>query len=151
MPDMEIRIWMEFYGGPKLVIKRQTGVFYENQTSGYGCMQREIEGFLIPFDSSEAEKELELFFKRFRGAPYGGRYLFGDQKDIDELAQLIQRFSLLQHALPERDFQAVFDLSDLDDQYFLELDQQRIDELEEGWIPVKTISGSGILAFKNCD
>jgi hypothetical protein len=139
---VKISIWLDFGGGPKLIIKHRTSIFYSNQTGGYGCFQREIEGFLIPFDIQPAEEALERSFKRFKCRSASGRELFTQEEDIELLQQLLQRFSLLKHLPPEEDYQAMFPL---------ELDLERIDELEEGWIPVKTVLGDGILAFENCD
>ncbi len=38
-----------------------------------------------------------------------------------------------------------------DQRGFIEIDDQNIDKTTEGWIPVKTLYGTGVLLFKNSD
>lgn len=160
MVSMEIRIWLEFDAGPQLVIHRQTGIFYRNQTSGHSCMQREAEGFLIPLISIEAEEALEGFFKRYNCWPPYGEGWLEEKERLEELQVIVKRFSILlcnDNGLEIVKDQATFYFDMLDNPALLgqhqplEIDIERLSDLEEGWIPVKTILGDGILAFENCD
>jgi hypothetical protein len=50
-----------------LILMGQTGAFYANQTGGYACWHREIEGTFISLGESPFE-----FYEFFGGPPWGG-------------------------------------------------------------------------------
>lgn len=123
-------------------------------------MQREAEGFLLPLVSTDAEELLEGFFKRYNCWPPYREGWMEAKTDLTELQTMLNRFSILirsDSGLTITKDEAIFFFDMLNIHPIshvhrpLELDLDRLHELEEGWIPVKTLLGDGILAFENCE
>ena len=53
---------------PTIVVPGQTGIVYCNQTDGVACVQRELEGWLLPLPRCEADVFDPEWWER-RGAP----------------------------------------------------------------------------------
>ncbi|QNP73805.1 hypothetical protein IAG44_33000 [Streptomyces roseirectus] len=122
-----------------VIVAAPTGVVYEAQGGGHACVPYEQEGYLIPLFVSDADSDLRTLFARApkgRGAP--GR--------------------IWQPALLDRLRTAVSDLylyasANRDDTWpaQLVLDEARLAEADEAWVPVLTPDGPGTLVWANSD
>lgn len=125
--------------GIVVIVQTPTGVVYASQVGGMRNEERAVEGFAIPnFHPSHLEA-LTAFFDRYHGSPPDGLECPWPASHIDELAQIISCVPLW-HTSREHDTPAV-----------LTLDRDRLEELTEGWIPVDTAYGPGILTHQNSD
>ncbi|HEY6968538.1 MAG TPA: DUF6210 family protein [Candidatus Angelobacter sp.] len=150
-----------------VVVRRETGVVYQHQCGGTNCLQRFVEGFLIPLDlwNHEAWSYVDPngFTHVFHGCFDVRERHYGDEElerrrdsmsclgprpgqhipapAIDRLRRLVQEFTMWRSDGHVED--AVRDV--------LRLDESRIDEIVEGWIPVETPDGPGVLLAPNCD
>jgi len=125
--------------GLLLVMPAETGTTYETECAGVATEHRQIEGYLVPVGDQLASKVLQDFFARqFRGnpPPYGGNDWTGDA--LDELADLVKQVPYW-HKKPDGS----------DSRTVLSLNIDRVSELTEGWVPVRTADGDAILLFKN--
>jgi hypothetical protein len=124
-----------------LVFPAETGTTYESQCAGVATEQRQIEGYLVPVGDQVASAALRDFFARqFRGnpPPYGGNDWTGDA--LDELADLVGQVPYW-YRKPDG----------TDSRTMLSLNVDRVSELTEAWVPVRTADGDAILLFKNSD
>ncbi|PTA67056.1 hypothetical protein C8263_14880 [Deinococcus arcticus] len=127
--------------GAVVVVQAPTGVVYASQVGGYANDERSVEGFAIPLFHPQHLHALEMFFGRYGGnPPYPGTpYEWWQEKDLQVLTEIVRGIPLW-HTTREKDEPAS-----------LEFDRARLDELTEGWIPVLTSYGPGILTHQNCD
>jgi len=137
--------------GLVVIVAAKTGVRYAHQCGGHSVEVREIEGFAVPLAGAAAAQPLRTFFwKRFRGNPpafdQSQDALLGEQWTADaleELETLIGQIAFWRTYPPE---------AGIEDEYaVLQLDQTRLRDLTEGWVPVRTAYGSGVLIFANSD
>lgn len=131
-----------------VVIRRRTNVVYASQCAGICCDQRLVEGYLVPLGGSKSDFD-------------GGKVMLQPLTDIfhdiggcqsnwrgGELpASQRRRLARLVGEIPFWHCQ----VADRDQPRQLRLDESRIDEVAEAWIPVKTPYGRGVLLHKNCD
>ena len=102
---------------------------------------RVAEGFLIPLGGPEAAKPLiDWFWKTFRGNSYQPMAEWTEIR-IAELRALVSSIAC---------WWTVRDGTQ-DERRFLQLDEARMMECIEGWVPVQTPYGPGILLFENSD
>ncbi len=131
-----------------VVVRRETGVIYGTQCAGIATEQRLVEGYLIPLGASKYEVNgssidihawNEIFHEdgwcKYRSA---GRDLPPDR--LARLSDLVQTIPYWQ-----------CNLDGHDTKHPLRIDESRIDELVEAWIPVETPDGPGVLLYRNCD
>ncbi len=126
-----------------IVIENKTGIIYGTQCHGVLCEQRYVEGFLIPcggllFNSDDGFITPALLTLPFHSG--GCMYNKSFQSEVSEIANIVQR-------IPIWHYNNINDCTR--DQ--LELDLDRIYEICEAWIPVKTKFGRGVLLWNNCD
>jgi hypothetical protein len=136
--------------GPWLLVavKAPTDVVYENQCGGTGCEHRLVEGFLVPIGgpsmgSAEGDirvDELTAIFHQGKACIWNwiGNSLPPDR--LECLKKLVEKvpFWACSHSGEDRRLN-------------LKLDIDRVFEIAEGWIPVVTPDGPGVLLFQNCD
>ena len=122
-----------------IVLRHQTGVFYQQQYGGTACRQGQVEGFLVPGYGPDSLTQLRgLFERHFRGAGTWN-YRWKD----DEIVSLRKTVADIMYwasdelgaGTPSR----------------LQLDEQRLSEAEEAWILVLMPDGPGILVWPNSD
>ena len=124
-----------------VLVQHPTGVEYAHQCAGYVNEERSAEGFLIPLGESKASQPLiDWFWKRFKGNSYPP-LIEWDQQNVSELKDLVQKIPCWFTAKG----------GEADRRTTLALDEDRMGECVEGWVPVKTPFGPGILVFENCD
>jgi Family of unknown function (DUF6210) len=121
-----------------VIVRFPTGVTYQQQYGGTACMQGLVEGYLVPIDITSARGLLEdLFIGRLQGAGLGGSAprAPGILAAIEDALALVgmQRSDAEHTEAP------------------LLLDPQRVDEVDEAWLPVSTPDGPGVLVWLNSD
>ena len=122
-----------------IIVAAPTGVTYQHQCGGYACDQRAQEGFLVQVgEVNSAGIIYDWFWKHFQGTCMNAT-VWSDVL-IDELAQIIAGIPCW-HT----------DANGKDDQGFLKLDRERMEECVEAWIPVLSPYGLAILVLNNSD
>lgn len=115
-----------------------TGVIYAHQCAGFLTDVKEAEGFLIPLSSTAGSALSQWFWKKF----HGNSYEPAAEWNGNTLLELKELVSQVVCWWTEQDEAA---------RLFLEFDDTRLCDCTEGWVPVHTPYGPGILIFDNCD
>ncbi|WP_437315837.1 DUF6210 family protein [Sorangium sp. So ce385] len=131
-----------------VVVEAPTGVLYEQQCAGTGCDDRAIEGYLVPLGGLKVDAsagfiepdELTSVFHDGSACVWG---MCGDRLPHDRLGRLRQLVRSVPYWHRRDDGEEVPSP--------LELDERRLGELAEAWVPVITPDGPGILMWHNCD
>ncbi|MFE2543093.1 DUF6210 family protein [Actinacidiphila glaucinigra] len=120
------------------VVEARTGVFYQQQYGGTACRQGQVEGFLVPLFGPEGLAALrELFEKDFRGAGTCNHPWPDDERDR------------LRGAVGAVRYWASDGTTEVP--HALRLDENRIREADEAWVPVITPDGPAVLVWLNSD
>ncbi|MGW1910767.1 DUF6210 family protein [Streptomyces sp. NPDC002076] len=121
-----------------VIVAARTGVVYQVQGGGCGCAQYAQEGYLIPVFGRDLDQELKEIF-------VGGLKGQGARRG-DWPAGLLQR-------LREAVALHVYGSANRDDLFptSLVLDESRLAEADEAWVPVVTPDGPGMLVRENSD
>ncbi|MEK6238940.1 MAG: DUF6210 family protein [Planctomycetales bacterium] len=114
-----------------LLIADETGVTYGHQ-SGEGANFNELEGYMIPLAERIHASDLELFFTKI--------VLNTDISNVDNVNQLETLVSEFDIMIVDQTFMATSYAP-------LELDLERIKDAVDGWIPVKSVYGPGVLIY----
>lgn len=121
-----------------VVVEAKTGVFYQQQYGGTACRQGQVEGFLVPVTGPDPLDALrQLFEKDLRGAGTWN-YAWPDE-DQNKLREIIGTISYWACD------------GNTEEPHALRLDETRIREADEAWIPVITPDGAGVLVWFNSD
>jgi hypothetical protein len=121
-----------------VVVSEKTGVVYQQQYGGTACRQGQMEGFLVPVAASAVLPGLrDLFERHFRGA--GTWNHTWPQAEREVLRRLVGEI--------------VYWASDgvAEEPSCLRLDEGRIRQADEAWVPVVTQDGVGVLVWANSD
>ncbi|MFJ8038931.1 DUF6210 family protein [Kitasatospora sp. NPDC096147] len=123
-----------------VVVEAGTRVVYHQQYGVVTCRQGQVEGFLVPLHGPEQLAALrELFEGHFGGAgTWGYRWPEGDA----EGGRLRAAVEAVQYWASDGTVEAP---------YPLRLDESRIGEADEAWLPVVTPDGPGVLVWFNSD
>jgi hypothetical protein len=123
-----------------VIVRAETGVSYRQQCGGTACRQGTVEGYLVPVFSRAAYAALTgLFEGTLQGAgAWNWRW-------PDELLTVLREAVALVRMPPSAwsDFP--------DESQPLLLDESRLDEADEAWIPVTCADGPGVLTWPNSD
>jgi Family of unknown function (DUF6210) len=141
-PDGTMRDWLA------VVVRRETGIVYGTQCSGTRCEERFVEGYLVllggsKYDADRGIIETAPFNDVFHDAEVC-RWSWAGASLPKERALQLQE---LVHEIPY--WSCHLGVRDIKGR--LQLDLGRMDDIAEGWIPVYTPDGSGVLLHKNCD
>jgi hypothetical protein len=119
-----------------LIVVAPTGVVYHNQCGGTGCDQKEAEGFLVPIGNQADTNKLSGWFRKHFGESCwcDGR-LASDPALVRDLATVVAELPCFFAGKAIR----------------LCLDEVRVHEGCEAWVPVKSPYGPGWLTFTNSD
>ncbi|MFD4657141.1 DUF6210 family protein [Kitasatospora sp. NPDC058444] len=121
-----------------VIVAAPTGVIYQNQGGGYGCVQYQQEGYLIPLLGPDLDDELkEIFVGELKG--HGSRRLDWPADLLDRLRAAV---GFHVHGSANRDDPLPTPLV---------LDESRLSEVDEAWVPVLTPDGPGVLVWENSD
>lgn len=121
-----------------VVVSEETGVVYQQQYGGTACRQGQVEGFLVPVAGSATLPGLrDLFERHFRGAGTWNHPWPDAEREV--LRRLVGEI--------------VYWACDgsTEEPCCLRLDEGRIREADEAWVPVVTPDGPGVLLWPNSD
>ncbi|MFD6491397.1 DUF6210 family protein [Streptomyces sp. NPDC060188] len=122
-----------------VVVAARTGVIYQTQGGGYGCIPYEQEGYLLPFYVPGADAGLhDLFVGALKGC--GSRRLDWPRSLLDRLRGEVADLHIWGAANQDDVHPAP-----------LVLDESRLAETDEAWVPVLTPDGPGYLVWQNSD
>jgi hypothetical protein len=125
--------------GVLVVIRSPTGVTYRTQCGGYACLAKSVEGLIIPVAGPETAKRIyDWFWSSFHGWCCNGR--------SDWTAEWTQQLRELVAEIP-----VWYSQDGKDERGLLLLDDERLDDCSEAWIPVQTKYGPGVMVLANSD
>lgn len=125
--------------GVLIIVHAPTGVIYHHQCGGHATLDNQAEGFLIPVAGSNAARQISAWFwKEFKGNCYDGRSDWSPFRVV-QLRQLVSEIPIWSHSGAESR------------RTFLELDEDRLIQCVEAWIPVRTPFGPGTMILANSD
>src|SRR2546422_10477988 len=142
MTDGRRRVFLDLEGNGNgtvfVIVAAPTGVVYEIQGGGYGCVPYELEGYLLPVPGRGLDEELkDVFVGELQGA--GAQGLTWPPPLLERLRGAV---ALHVHGSANRD-----DLYPAP----LVLDESRLAEADEACVPVLTPDGPGVLVWENSD
>ncbi|MEV4001778.1 DUF6210 family protein [Actinomadura sp. NPDC049753] len=121
-----------------VVVEAKTGVIYQQQYGGNVNRQGQVEGFLVPLASRDALSALRtLFEKDFRGAG-----TWNHTWPEDAWTRLGAIIGAVRYWACD---------GDTEQPHGLRLDESRMREVDEAWVPVITPDGPGVLVWPNSD
>ncbi|MFB4318684.1 DUF6210 family protein [Actinomadura sp. 21ATH] len=127
-------------GGYRLhvIVEAPTGVVYQQQYGGTACRQGELEGFLVPVHGPGALDALRrLFEKHFRGAgTWNHAWRDEERRTLREAVEAIPYWACD---------------GENEEPHPLRLDENRMPDADEAWVPVATPDGPGVLVWPNSD
>jgi hypothetical protein len=121
-----------------VLVYSPTGVTYTHQIGGVSCRPRQIEGYYVPVYNQEAHDALRSIFEVTLGG--SGTYLGVSWKE-PLLGQLSEAVSGVRMDSSDNRLSEVP----------LSLDEARLDEIDEAWVPITSPDGPGILIWENSD
>ncbi|MFH9353141.1 DUF6210 family protein [Kitasatospora sp. NPDC017646] len=122
-----------------VIVAAPTDVVYQNQCGGYACAQYEQEDYLVPLYGTDLDEEMnEIFVGALKG--YGMRGQEWPALVVDRLRAAVGSLG-------------IYGSGRGGDPYppSLVLDEFRLSDAAEAWIPVITPDGSGVLVRENSD
>jgi hypothetical protein len=121
-----------------VIVGAETGVVYQQQYGGTACRQGQLEGFLVPVVGTASLPRLREMFERHFGGVGAWDHAWSDD-ERDSLRAIVGEI--------------IYWMSDgtTDEPSQLRLDDDRIRETDEAWIPVSTPDGPGVLVWSNSD
>jgi hypothetical protein len=129
------------YHGTYVIVEAPTGIVYQTQVGGHACDQKTLEGFLLPCHPADHDdtRTLENFFhETFRGFPPITRGREWNPSDLHKLREIVSQF--------------IVGCAEAESAYsHLTFDDSRSSQATEGWLPVLTPWGPGILVHENSD
>jgi hypothetical protein len=132
-----------------VVVTAPTGVAYQQQCAGTANDQREVEGFLVPLGGLKVTPESGMIEPtEFEAVFHEGRACVWAAANN---ALPPARLERLRHLVADVPYWTVGSDGESDARGALELDDSRLSELTEAWVPVRTPDGPGILMWANCD
>jgi hypothetical protein len=117
-----------------VVVSANTGVVYQNEYGGSDLRTGRTEGFLVPITPGNALQALRGLFDEVARCAWIHPW---PVKDRDRLREIIGG---LRYWAGD---------GDVDLPYDLELDDSRIHDVAEAWVPVITADGPGVLVWRN--
>ncbi len=121
-----------------VICEAHTGVRYTNQAGGVQCLPKTTEGYYVPVFDGQALAELRAVFEddlQEQGARGGPEVLKPYIERIREAVSLVRMDSSTGGP----------------SEAHLKLDDSRLAEADEAWIPVITPDGPGVLIWENSD
>jgi uncharacterized protein DUF6210 len=132
-----------------IVIEASTNVIYWNQCGGTTCQQLLAEGYLVPIGGSRFNPDngpinseiLTVAFHNGRRCTYGALAGGLPEERLERLSQAVQD-------IPYWSSRSVDGQCSRQP---LQLDESRMFQMCEAWVPVITPDGAGTLMWGNCD
>ncbi|GLZ11545.1 hypothetical protein Acsp04_17800 [Actinomadura sp. NBRC 104425] len=112
-----------------VVVEAPTGVIYQQQYGGTACRQGQVEGYLVPVFGPDALDSLRTLFERhFRGAGAWHRSWSAQERDrFRDGVEGITFWACDGHT---------------EEPHALKLDENRMADTDEAWVPVLTPDGA---------
>lgn len=125
-----------------VVVRRPTGIIYCHQCAGTACRQNEVEGYLVLLGDRRFSNGEKLSYDEFKSIFHAG----------DSCLSTIE-FTPTPHMSLEKLRALVAEVGFAGDNRYdgLKIDESRLTEIAEAWVPVVTPSGPGVLIWENCD
>ncbi|MCC5477314.1 DUF6210 family protein [Streptomyces barringtoniae] len=121
-----------------VIVAAGTGVVYKVQGGGHRCAQYAQEGYLIPVFGRGLDQELkDIFVGELKG--HGARRGGWPPALLDRL-----RAAVALHVYGSANRDDLFPTP-------LALDESRLADIDEAWVPVVTPDGPGVLVWENSD
>ncbi|MBD0695118.1 DUF6210 family protein [Streptomyces sp. CBMA123] len=122
-----------------VIVAAPTGVVYQNQCGGHACAQYEQEGYLVPLYGANLDEDLNaIFVGELKG--WGMRGQEWPAGMLDRLRAAVDALGIYGSGR-----------HDVSSPPSLVLDESRLSEAAEAWIPVITPDGPGVLVWENSD
>ncbi|MFJ8622767.1 DUF6210 family protein [Kitasatospora sp. NPDC093550] len=122
-----------------VIVAALTGVVYQAQCGGHSCAQEEQEGYLLPLYGTDLDAELnELFVGELRGWGHRGRVW--PPESLARLRCAVGELGVYPSGRHDEPCPT-----------WLVLDESRLADLAEAWVPVLTPHGPGVLVWENSD
>lgn len=122
-----------------LVVQFASGVLYCQQCGGTGTEQREVEGYFVPLSGVRFGSEGRIGPADLTAVFHRGKRCLWGTPSADQLHRLTSLVADM----------AYWDVGG--NRTRLQLDQSRLEEVREAWVPVLTPDGPAILTWPNCD
>ncbi len=129
-----------FIGPPwiAVIVEALTGVIYENQTGGVRCLPRRMEGYYVPVHVEQGLQRLRHAFEVSLGG--SGTTQLGLPVDVlEEVRAAVSMLIMMSSTRPGNPEMPI------------SVDDSRLNEIDEAWVPVTTPDGPGILTWENSD
>lgn len=134
-----------------VVLERPTGVVYHIQCGGLSCRQDAAEGILVPVHAPDSYALLQdLFVRDLCSAPIPASGL--GEKELERLRTAVEAIRIpMDSRWPE--LSEPTDSRDIDwpQTYPIQVDETRLSEGYEAFLPVATPFGRGVLVWSNSD
>jgi hypothetical protein len=121
-----------------VLVAAPTGVTYTNQTGGFATTPRQIEGYYVPVFDQEGLDLLRSIFEGTLGGAGTYRGVTWTGPMLDDLRVAVARVRMDSSAGGPSEVPLI-------------LDESRLDESDEAWVPVTSPDGPGILIWENSD
>jgi hypothetical protein len=139
-PDGTLGDWLA------VVVRAATGVVYEQEYGGLVRRQGAVEGYLVPVgtrDPGTGRESLRELRDLFRHEARGGEALSGDAA-----ARASEPYERLCSAVASVHFWSSTPVPDGEPRRVpLAVDEERLPELDDAWVPVRTPDGPGVLLW----
>lgn len=138
-----------------VVLEYATGVVYMTKCGGRESLERSVEGYFVPLgglsihpDRRLNPMDLRSPFHKDDSCAYGG---VPSQPPVPNYSELPgHRLEQLIAAIANIPWWSEGGATDTTTRTPLALDERRLSEIVEGWVPVLTADGPGILIWPNC-
>jgi hypothetical protein len=128
-----------------VIVHALTGIWYGTQYGGTATREAWAEGYLVPVDGRQALAGLErIFVGTLRGTGIWGGDVVVTRELLDQIQGAVSQVRFWPASTPSLQGEQPPPVP-------LQLDQGRLADLDEAWIPVLTLDGPGILVWSNSD
>jgi len=137
-----------------VVVEMETGVVYQQQYGGTATRHGQVEGYLVPVHAPEALDQLRDLFERTFGGSGAWDHDWSGSRGTTTRRRGVppdQRLRLLREAVGRIPFWTSASDGRRDERHWLALDDSRLAEADEAWVPVRTPAGPGVLMWFNSD
>jgi hypothetical protein len=119
-------------------VPASAGISYENQTGGFACLPRQIEGYYVPVFNQLAYESLRSIFEVTLGGSGTYRGVVWEGKMRDDLGEAVAECEWTHRVGGPIEVPLV-------------LDESRLLEIDEAWVPVISPDDPGVLIWENSD
>ncbi|OLF18438.1 DUF6210 family protein [Actinophytocola xanthii] len=121
-----------------VIVAAPTGVVHQHQYGGTACRQGQLEGYLVPVPAAEGLDALRALFEQdFDSVGTWNRRWRDEERDaLTRIVRGVSYWASDGHGEERHD---------------LRLDESRMAEVDEAWVPVLTPDGPGVLVWPNSD